>query len=88
MIDHRTTKRLIVAVDHTGSDANPIPSEKQKQENTDLVGWVELLKQLELLHQATWNELGAHLHTKSSKIPDALVLSPAMVLREWSWEYA
>jgi hypothetical protein len=80
-------KRLIVAVDRTGSDANPVLSEKQKPENTDLVGWVELLKQLELLQQATWNELGAYLQTKSSRTPDALVLSPAMVLREWSWEY-
>jgi hypothetical protein len=86
-INHRKTKRFVVAVDHTGSDASPIPSEKHKQENTDLVGWVELLKQLELLQQVTWNELRAHSPTKSSKVPGAVVLSPAMVLREWSWEY-
>jgi hypothetical protein len=86
-INHRKTKRFVVAVDHTGSDASPIPSEKHKQENTDLVSWVELLKQLELLQQVTWNELRAHSPTKSSKVPGAVVLSPAMVLREWSWEY-
>jgi hypothetical protein len=49
------------------------------------VGWISLLKQLEYLQQAIWEELGAVDHHKET--PTSMILSPAMVLREWSWDF-
>ncbi|KAF3033030.1 hypothetical protein E8E12_002395 [Didymella heteroderae] len=83
--ERRLVKRDVVAIDHSGLRTNSIPVERREETSTDQVGWISLLKQLEYLQQTTWEELGAVDHKKET--PSSMILSPAMVLREWSWDF-
>lgn len=85
--ERRLVKREVVAIDHSGLRTNSLPVERREETSTDQVGWISLLKQLEYLQQAVWEELGAVDHKKSSETPSSMILSPAMVLREWSWDF-
>jgi hypothetical protein len=87
VVERKPVKRDIVAVDHSGLYAASIPVERSEENNTDQVGWISLLKQLEHLQQATWEELSSVDTRKSLETPSAMILSPAMVLREWSWDF-
>ncbi|KAF3052082.1 hypothetical protein E8E11_009503 [Didymella keratinophila] len=83
--ERRLVRRDVVAIDHSGLWTHPIPVERHEETSTDQVGWISLLKQLEYLQQAIWDELGAVKHHKET--PTSTILSPAMVLREWSWDF-
>lgn len=80
-------KREVVAVDHSGINTSSISVERREEMSTDQVGWISLLKQLEHLQRATWEELGAVDTRKPLETPTAIMLSPAMALREWSWDF-
>lgn len=79
------TMRPVAPVDHTGRSAMLIPP--KSKENTDLVGWISLLKQIELLQQSVWEEMRAIDYEKLAVTPNDLVLSPALEPREWSWDF-
>lgn len=82
---HQPTIRPVVPVDHTGRSAMSIPA--KSDENTDLVGWISLLKRIELLQQSVWEEMGAIDYEKLKITPNDIVLSPALDPREWSWDF-
>jgi hypothetical protein len=85
--ERSVVKRDVIAVDHSGLRTNSTPVERREETSTDQVGWISLLKQLEHLQEATWSELGTLDPRKSSEVPAMMILSPAMVLREWSWDF-
>ncbi|KAF9696366.1 hypothetical protein EKO04_005639 [Ascochyta lentis] len=87
ILQRTLVKREIVAIDHSGTNTTSIPVEDREETSTDQVGWISLLKQLEHLQRATWEELKALDARKSFERPTTLILSPAMVLREWSWDF-
>lgn len=87
VLHQKLIKRDVFAVDHSGLHTTWIPVERGEETSTDQVGWITLLEQLEHLQHVTWEELSAVDPRTSSETPITMVLSPAMVLREWSWDF-
>jgi len=78
--------RDVFSIDCTGRNAPSKSIQGPGDESTDLVGWINLLKQLQLLHSGVWEELEAVDISKQSIPMQDIVLSPGWVPHEWSWD--